>query len=184
MSQPFHLPERYRLHPPETILALVNLPAKGYILEAGCGKGYFTQALAGKIHPHSRLVALDVKKSVLKEARRLVSAPEVMWVCAEPHRYPFAEACFVQAVCAFSLHESRDPERMLREIFRLLAPRAGLLVVEWQWPEEKTSRSDRIPPGRMEKLLCQAGFVGIKRLIEDSTLYALMATKPTMEEAQ
>ncbi len=169
------LPARYRLHSPAAILSLVELPSAGYILEIGCGKGYFTEALAGSLNPETTLVALDVEGAALHEARcRLYEVP-VHWVCAEPHCYPFVASRFQMVVCAFSLHESSHPERVLVEVHRLLAPGGKLLIVEWQWPETDTSRVDRIALSHMKTMLRRNGFFEIRDLIQDRHLYALIA---------
>ncbi len=99
--------------------ALVQLPARGRLLEVGCGAGRFLRALR-LARPELRLTGVDVSRRAL--ARLAREAPEVETRPVEGERLPAADGEF-DAVLALDVLEHLDePDRMLAEIHRVLVP--------------------------------------------------------------
>lgn len=83
----------------------------------------------------------------------------------DEHRMPFSEALFDRIVLVHALEEAADPRRLLRELWRVLAPEGRMLVVAAHrggvW-----SRTDSLPfghgrpysRGQLSRLLTEALF--------------------------
>jgi MoaA/NifB/PqqE/SkfB family radical SAM enzyme/protein-L-isoaspartate O-methyltransferase len=56
--------------PIDELVAQLRLEACKRVLEAGCGTGYATAQLAGRLPPSSELVAVDLSEGMLAEARK------------------------------------------------------------------------------------------------------------------
>lgn len=104
--------------------------AQGIVLEVGAGGGQnFPLYDPTRVE---RVEAVEPDEAMLVEARRcLAEAPvPVTLVQAAVEALPFAEAQFDSAVAALVFCSVSDPERGLREIWRVLKPGGTLLLLE------------------------------------------------------
>lgn len=104
--------------------------AHGTVLEVGAGGGQnFPFYDPTRVE---RVEAVEPDEAMLVEARRrLANAPvPVMLVQAAVEALPFSEAQFDSAVAALVFCSVSDPERGLREIWRVLKPGGTLLLLE------------------------------------------------------
>ncbi|HZC05649.1 MAG TPA: methyltransferase domain-containing protein [Ktedonobacterales bacterium] len=96
------------------------------MLDAGCGEGYYLNALADALAPalaadHWRLYGLDLTKDAVRMAA--ARSRRVTWLVANSKdRLPFGDAGLGALLCVFA---PRNPA----EFARVLAPRGLLLVV-------------------------------------------------------
>ncbi|MEV2274569.1 class I SAM-dependent methyltransferase [Nocardiopsis sp. NPDC049922] len=98
------------------------------LLDAGCGRGTTSRALAG-LGPAS-LVALDLSPGLAATARsRLPHGGQRAVVSADFHRLPFRSNVFDAAIAAFCLYHSSDPTAAIREISRCLNTRGAFIAV-------------------------------------------------------
>jgi SAM-dependent methyltransferase len=108
---------------------LVGVERGGRYLDLGCSAGLYTRNLAAG--NGSGLVGIDISPSMLKEAARrargIGAGPS--FARADAHNLPFADACFSGVVCGGTLNELGDPERALRETWRVLEPGGRLAVM-------------------------------------------------------
>ena len=102
-------------------------------LDLGCGPGFFTIAMAGLVGESGRVIAADLQDGMLRRLGKKISGTEfenriMLHKCEEEglnlkKRLDFALAFYM-------VHEVPDKARLFREIFDLLKPGAGFLVVE------------------------------------------------------
>jgi SAM-dependent methyltransferase len=104
--------------------------AQGIVLEVGAGGGqnfpFYDPARV------ERVEAVEPDEAMLVEARRrLVAAPVPITLTRAPvEALPFPDAHFDSAVATLVLCSVQDPERGLREIWRVLKPGGTLLLLE------------------------------------------------------
>jgi glutaredoxin-like protein len=104
--------------------------AQGLVLEVGAGGGQNFP-----FYDPSRVVrveAIEPDEAMLVEARRsLADAPVPIHLSRAPvEALPFPDAQFDSAVATLVFCSVRDPERGLREIWRVLKPGGSLLLLE------------------------------------------------------
>jgi SAM-dependent methyltransferase len=132
--------------------ALRALPTRGRVLEVGCGGGRFLRALA-RVRPDLELVGCDVSRSAL--AHLAAAAPAIAVRRVESaQRLPAADAEFDGVLALDVLEHVDDPDAMLGELRRGLAP-AGALHLH------VPCEGDALSPWRW--LPGQAGEGGLKR---------------------
>ncbi len=104
--------------------------AHGVVLEVGAGGGqnfpFYDPARVVRVE------AVEPDESMLVEAgRRLTAAPVPITLTRAPvEALPFPDAHFDSAVVTLVFCSVRDPERGLREIWRVLKPGGTLLLLE------------------------------------------------------
>lgn len=119
--------------------ALVHLPPHGRLLEVGCGAGRYLRALR-ELRPELVPVGCDVSRAAL--AALAASAPGIETRVAVGDGLPAADAEFDAVLAIDVLEHVGDPERLLAEIHRVLAP-GGVLHLHvpcegdprslWRW---------------------------------------------------
>ena len=112
------------------MIRALGLPAKGRVLEVGCGRGVALPVLGRTLRP-SRLVGLDADAVLLGHARSRLAEAGVTaeLVPGDVRRMPFPDAAFDLVVDFGTCYHIACPEVALAEIARVLAP-GGLLVHE------------------------------------------------------
>ena len=105
-------------------LADVDFPAGAEVLEVGCGTGVLTRVLAA-LPEVDRVVGVDIAESLLQKAREL--APGLTFEQADARSLPFDDERFDVVVFDSTFSHVPEPERAVREAFRVLRP-DGLLA--------------------------------------------------------
>lgn len=112
------------------MLALLPDVEGARVLDAGCGAGWYAQALAAR---GARVTAVDASPRMLEHARsRLGGAAEVC-VADLGQPLPFADGAFDGIVSGLALEHVRDWDAAFAELRRVLAPN-GWLVFSAQHP--------------------------------------------------
>lgn len=130
-------------------------PAPGdSVLEIGCGTGATTLALAGRIGPTGRILAVDISRPMLRTAVARAAgtpAPEIAFVEADAQVHDFAPGGFDAAYSRFGVMFFADPVAAFRNILGALRPGGRLAYVCW------ADRADnpwvRIPAGAARQYL-------------------------------
>jgi len=122
--------------------------ARGRVLELGCGGGLNQQFYeAGRI---SAFAGIDPHEKLLEGARARASAHgwDVDIRAGVAEDLPFATGSFDTVVCTYTLCSVEDPERVLAEVRRVLAPGGRLLFLEHgRAPDQEVARwQERIEP--------------------------------------
>jgi SAM-dependent methyltransferase len=127
---------------PAQFEALVRLaaPAPGdSVLDVACGPGVFLASLAGTVR---RAVGVDLTPAMLQEARRRAGqAPGLHLVQGEAERLPFRDGVFTLAVTTWALHHVAEPERVLAEMARVVAPGGRVAVGDLVGDEDEATRA-------------------------------------------
>jgi len=101
------------------------------ILDIGCGTGYFTRLLRGKFK-RSRITALDLSEAMLQHTRQS-HARRLPWHGRHQHcagdatALPFRDGSFDLVTSNLAMQWVAEPEQMLAEMRRVLAP-GGLML--------------------------------------------------------
>lgn len=131
-------PQAFHRHPSRLIRAIERMRVRALgrllaprpeeqVLEVGCGPGDVLLSL-----PPCRRLGLDISSTLLARARQRLG-PGVPLVRGDAERLPFAAASLAGVVCSEVLEHTLAPERVLRELARVLRP-GGRAVVSI--PEE------------------------------------------------
>jgi len=102
------------------------------VLEAGCGNGAQTVALARR-SPQARITAVDIDAVSLARAKERLQAAGIASVQlqqADLFAMPFPAASFDHVFICFVLEHLREPVATLRALGRLLRPGGSLTVIE------------------------------------------------------
>jgi SAM-dependent methyltransferase len=120
----------------DTLLDLLHrdtrYPAGSNVLEAGCGVGAQTLALA-RGSPQARITAIDVSAESLDQAQRRVEAAAITNVAfrqADILALPFAPQSFDHAFVCFVLEHLPAPALALERLVDMLKPGGSLTVIE------------------------------------------------------
>ncbi len=106
-------------------LAAPHLAGRRRLLEAACGDGSGARFLADRV-PHVTAVDCDAAQLPRLSGER-GAAGTIEPVAADVTRLPFPDGCF-DAATSFETIEHTDPEAFLRELRRVLAPGAVLVL--------------------------------------------------------
>ena len=129
--------ERERLVDQATTLedllhCVTTYPAGSLVLEAGCGVGAQTVALA-KRSPQASFIAVDIAEDSLAEARGRVEAAgasNVVFMKGDVYNLPFTDESFDHVFVCFLLEHLAEPERAVRCLARVLKKGGTLTVIE------------------------------------------------------
>jgi ubiquinone/menaquinone biosynthesis C-methylase UbiE len=114
---------------PERLRVLLDLPAAGWMLDAGGGTGRVSSLLCPLVE---RLVVSDLSfpmlaQSLQKSAGKVSSCPAPTQARVE--RLPFPDGCFSRILVVDAFHHFGDQTGAVRELARVLKP-GGKLVIE------------------------------------------------------
>lgn len=136
-------PLRRLFERPETLLGDHVRPGMT-VLEPGCGMGYFTLPIARMAGPAGRVVAVDLQPKMIegltRRARRAGLLERIeAFACTDGSLGFAARPGIVDlAVVIHVLHEVRDRQRFLEQVFHALRPGGRLLLLE---PKGHVSRA-------------------------------------------
>lgn len=114
------------------------------ILDIACGTGDFSLAIAGRMHPDSRIVGLDLSEGMLAVMRDKVAGAglddRISCEQGDSEAMRFADASFDVVTIAFGIRNFAHREAALREILRVLKPGGRLVILELSVPENRLLR--------------------------------------------
>lgn len=125
---------RYTAHATRLLFrAIAQVPPPNRVLDACCGTGTMTAALASRL-PDSHVLAVDLSPDMLTEARSRLQhlAPRVRVLEAAAESLPLPSGSVDLVTCANALHLVHDPREAVREFARVLAPGGALIVLDWR----------------------------------------------------
>jgi ubiquinone/menaquinone biosynthesis C-methylase UbiE len=124
-----------RLLPASTRQADAGPPSWG--LDVGTGPAAIPLKVLARV-PRARIVGLDGSPAMLARARSDARGAGMLnrleLVRGDGHSLSFANGVFAFVMCNSVLHHARDPVGLLREILRVAAPNAAILVRDLRRP--------------------------------------------------
>jgi len=148
------------------VFAAMDIGAGSYVADVGAGDGYFTVRLADHVGSSGRVYAVDIDDDALDRLQGLVESEGLTNVAvtrgsADDPRLPDGVLDAVLVVNAY--HEMTAYAGMLAGMYRALEPGGRLVILDFQPPDESTSRASQtarhtIALGLAAEDLEQAGF--------------------------
>lgn len=112
----------------EAMLRFSQVQPSDRVLEVACGPGFVALLFAERAR---EVVGLDLTEALLEKARRRQQErglQNVQFVAGDAEQLPFPDGSFSIVACHKAFHHFTHPERVLREIYRVLVP-GGRLVL-------------------------------------------------------
>jgi SAM-dependent methyltransferase len=111
-------------------MATANVPSasQSRAIDVACGPGTFARAFAGRF---AHVVGVDFTPEMLQQARQMTVREELAnltFACADAYALPFGNETFDVALCSYALHHLLYPERVLREMARVVR-RGGRIAI-------------------------------------------------------
>jgi ubiquinone/menaquinone biosynthesis C-methylase UbiE len=109
------------------------------ILDAACGTGLPSLALAERVHPNGRVVAIDASPVMVAAAMRIARSAGVSNIEHRPMdlaAMEFADASFDAVTCKEGLMFCADPVKGARELHRVLKPNGCFALSAWDEPQK------------------------------------------------
>ena len=144
----------------EELLASL-LPRNWTVVDAGCGDGYLTEALAARF---DHVIAIDHAPERLAEARRRLNGIGVEVQEAEIDNMPFAAGSIDGVFCSLVLHHVPLIADAATEAFRVLRTGGFIAIADFAPHHEETMREELgdlrlgLDPGTIAQALRDAGF--------------------------
>jgi len=106
-------------------------------LDVGTGPGQIPIKILARI-PRLTFIGLDRSPTMLASARRNAEeagvSERLTLLAGDGHSLPFPDHAFAMVICNSVLHHARSPVELLRELFRVAAPGAPVLVRDLRRP--------------------------------------------------
>src|SRR5947208_2225054 len=126
--------EQHHLNITEKTLRMMDLRAGERVLDLGCGAGWATRLLARLVgegpEGFGQVVGLDISDEMIRRARAASRDFEnVMYVWGSAQQIPWEENFFEKVLSVESFYYYPDQDRVLAELFRVMAPKGRLYIL-------------------------------------------------------
>jgi SAM-dependent methyltransferase len=117
-------------------MATANAPSVGEskaeskAIDVACGPGTFARAFAGRF---ARVVGVDFTPEMLHQGRQMTTREglaNMTFLRTDAYALPFGDETFDVAVCSYALHHLLYPERVLREMARVVGRRGRVAIAD------------------------------------------------------
>ena len=128
------------------VFAAMGIGEGSHVADVGAGDGYFTARLADHVGGSGRVYAVDIDDDALDRLQSLVDSEGLTNVAvtrgsADDPRLPDGVLDAVLVVNAY--HEMTAYAGMLAGMYRALEPGGRLVILDFQPPDESTSRASQ-----------------------------------------
>ncbi len=140
---------REREEEPAKLLAALEIKTGQTVCDLGCGNGFYTFALAEKVGPRGKVLAVDIQPEMLDllrnraKARNFPNIEPVLGEVDDPH-LPAGAVDLVLLVDVY--HEFSHPEEMLAAMRTSLSPTGRVALVEFR------AEDPAVPIKRLHKM--------------------------------
>jgi ubiquinone/menaquinone biosynthesis C-methylase UbiE len=159
------LNERLKILNPDLIWETVSVRNPGVLVDIGAGTGFFAIPFSRKLKG-GKVYACDVSETMLEWMEKNLPQETkgvVIPLKMEESSVPLSD-CIADLVYMINLHhELEEPEKVVREAFRLLKHGGKLMIIDWKKEEmpEGPPLSIRVTAGTIREHVRKAGFVRI-----------------------
>lgn len=155
-----------------------------HVADFGTGSGAYALALSEAVGSSGRVYALDVQKTLLSRLKKQAEDAgrrniEVVWCDLDTlGGTKLRDQLLDAAVVANVLFQSEHKEHFLREIKRVMKPKAELLLIDWSssFAGMGPHQNQVVSEGRAKELLGKAGFIYKDAFFAGAHHYGLLYT--------
>lgn len=175
MAEVIDNPLRRRLQPPDKTAIRHGIEPGMRVLEVGPGNGTYTMAAARRVGDDGLVIAVDIQYKIARfvlTRTEKESISNLRTLIADVHNLSFSDGFFDVIYMITVIGEIPDPDRAIREFYRVLRPGGTLAFSELFWdpdyPRQKT----------LIRKATAAGF-RLREKIGGFYYYTLILEKPT-----
>jgi ubiquinone/menaquinone biosynthesis C-methylase UbiE len=110
----------------DAVLRLAKAPRGATLLDIGCGTGRFALPLAAKLG--FKVTGADLFKEMLEKAQEKDTGHIVTWEVQDAQSLTYTDNTFDVVFMSHLLHHCDDPDKVLRECYRVLKKPGAVLV--------------------------------------------------------
>lgn len=144
-------------------LTLLDLKPGAIVLDAGCGSGVVTRAIAARVAPGGRVVGIDASSAMIALARELADSSKlgecIEFRSEDCRKLSFADATFDLSFAATTLAHVPDAARALAEMFRVTRPGGRVAVFDFDSDSTLIAHPDRELTRRIVRAFADYGAV-------------------------
>lgn len=164
---------------PELLRDVGKIKGGTVAIDLGAGTGAFALRLAPLLGTKGKVYAVDDSADMLNILKSRNPPPNLNWVKADFTNTGLESGIANFCLAAFILHETKEPQKLLDEAYRLLKPGGHLLVVEWRAELDAPGppKQIRVSAEKVEAMFRAAGFKEFKSENWTEKHYYGVATK-------
>ena len=111
-------------------IGLLQLNRNDVCLELDCGYAFLSVAMAEKCWIAVGITSHDRHVKTAKRVREIKDASNLIIAKSQPHEIPYPDEHFTKIVSRWDSHHWKSPEKVLRELRRVVARNGLLLIVD------------------------------------------------------
>jgi ubiquinone/menaquinone biosynthesis C-methylase UbiE len=163
-----------------------------WVLDVGCGTGYFTRAMAQAVAPDGAAHGLDASQDSIAQARRVTRLANCSFSTGIAQALDVPDESCDVVVSSLMIHHLPERERphAIAETLRVLRPGGSLLIAEFRPPSRRAGRRlVRILTGHhemaenridlLDPMIRDGGFENLHSGNLRPWIYYVQANKPT-----
>ena len=174
-------PGRKRLFGPVKALKALGIGKRMVVADIGCGTGFLAVALARLVGPAGRVLAVDISREMLADARIRIKKEKlrnVELILSRENRIPVRPRSVDYCLLVSVVHELENKTLFLRELKRLLKKDGKVGVIEWKKIPSRQGPplQERISIAATRRMFIKNGFAVKKTFGLGAHNYAVTAT--------
>lgn len=134
----------------EKTIPEMRLSSADCILDLGCGDGWACRLMSQQLGGLGRIVGLDISDKMLDRARvKSTDIANLAFLCGSAERIPCQDQVFSKILSISAFYYFEQQQKVLQELFRVMAPGGRLFLLTCLYKDLPTWRSSarelRIP---------------------------------------